>query len=214
MPNKSNHSTLVVTGVMALMALVLGVYLSQQWYSTKSMDVSQFNGTILSKPRSIDPFVLTGIDNKPFDNHQLLGHWTMIFFGFTHCGSICPTTMAELGKMTRLLEKKGAKTLPQVVMISVDPSRDSLDKLAHYVKAFDPHFYGARGEDEEIRRMTQELGVAFSKVEKKSKDGTQQYTVEHTGTIMLFNPRGELMGFFTSPHQASMLAQDYLKLIA
>lgn len=214
MPNKSNHMTLILTGFLALMALVFGVYLSQQWFSEKSIDISQFNGTILTKPRIIHPFVLTGTDSKRFDNHELQNHWTMMFFGFTQCGSICPTTMAELGKMMRLLTQKGIKPLPQVVMISVDPARDSVEKLAKYVKAFDSHFYGARGEPDEVTRMAKEMGVAFSKVVAKSNDSSKHYTIEHTGTIMLLNPRGELAGFFTSPHQASMLAQDYIRLVS
>lgn len=214
MRSKLNHMTLIFTGLLSLLALVFGVYLSQQWFMPKSIDVSQFKGTILSKPRVIQPFVLIGIDGKQFDNHQLQGNWTMVFFGFTQCGSICPVTMAELGKMMRLLEQKEIKPLPHVVMISLDPTHDTRKKLAHYVKAFDPHFYGARGQEAEVARMAKEMGVAFSKVAVKSNDASQHDTIEHTGTIMLLNPQGELAGFFTSPHQASMLAKDYMRLVS
>jgi protein SCO1/2 len=155
---------------------------------------------------------LTGIDNAPFTNASMKGHWTMVFFGFTNCGSICPTTMAELGKMYHLLEKKSAKNLPQVVMISVDPERDNLDKLSHYVKAFDPHFYGARGDESAVNAMTKEMGVAYAKIATPTDANPQNYDIEHTGTVMLFNPNGELSAFFTMPHYASSLAKDYLML--
>ena len=138
----------------------------------------------------------------------------MVFFGFTHCGYMCPTTMAELGKTYRLLAEKGVSPLPQVVMISVDPDRDSLVKLGHYVKAFDPHFYGARGSEASIKSMSSEMGIAYLKVADKDAKNTNNYDIEHTGSVMLFNPKGELAAFFTSPHQADLLAKDYTLLVA
>jgi protein SCO1/2 len=179
----------------------------------KQVDASQLHGTWLEKSRVIETFSLVGIDQKPFDNTSLQGRWTMMFFGFTHCGSVCPVTMAELAKMYRLLEEKDVKNLPRVVMISVDPERDSLDKLNHYVKAFDPHFYGARGDEEVISALTRELGVAWLKVTRHADDASEDYDIEHTGTVMLFNPKGELAAFFTTPHDAKLLAKDYMLIV-
>lgn len=211
MPRKNNRTAITVIGLIAFVALIAGLFASQK-VQNKSIDTHQFHGTLLDKPRPISSFVLTGIDNVPFNNASMQGHWTMVFFGFTNCGSICPTTMAELGKMYHLLEKKGTKNLPQVVMISVDPERDSLDKLSHYVKAFDPHFYGARGDDNSVSAMTKEMGVAYAKVALPTDENPQNYDIEHTGTVMLINPKGELSAFFTMPHYASLLAKDYLLL--
>ncbi len=209
MPKKNNRMAITVIGLLAFAALIAGLFVSQKEQS-KSIDVRQFHGTLLDTPRVVSPFVLTGVDDVPFNNASLKGNWTMVFFGFTNCGSICPTTMAELGKMYHRLEKKGTKKLPQVVMISVDPERDNLDKLSHYVKAFDPHFYGARGDEKSINAMTKEMGLAYAKI--AIPGDPQNYDIEHTGTVMLFNPKGELTAFFTMPHYASMLAKDYLLL--
>jgi protein SCO1/2 len=214
MPNKNKRMMMTVVGLLGVIALVLGLFISQQLRLSKSHDLSQIHGTLLDKPRDIHAFELMGIDNAPFNNASLQGHWTMVFFGFTNCGAICPTTMAELGKMYRLLEEEGAKTLPHVVMVSVDPERDSLDKLDHYVKAFDPHFYGARGEDNAVTLMTKEIGIAYTKIVRQGNEHSQTYDIDHTGTVILFNPRGELSAFFTMPHQASLLAKDYLLLIS
>ena len=205
---------MTVAGLLALVALVLGVFISQFVHMNKGIDVRQFNGTLLDKPREVRPFALTGIDNVSFNNASLQGHWTMMFFGFTSCSSICPTTMAELGKMYRLLEEKGVKALPSVVMVSVDPGRDSLDKLDHYVKAFNPHFYGARGDEKSINKITQEMGIAYAKIALQGSVDAQNYDIEHTGTVILFNPQGELSAFFTVPHKAPLLAKDYLLLIS
>ena len=214
MLDRKNRITLTVACLFALAALILGIFISQHVREDHVIDVQQFHGTYLDKPRAVKAFSLTGIDNKSFNNASLLGHWTMMFFGFTNCGHVCPTTMAELGKMYRLIEDKGVKTLPQIVMISVDPERDSLDKLDHYVKAFHPEFYGARGDEASIAKLSQELGVAYTKMMLKGHDDSQHYDIEHTGTVMLFNPKGELNAFFTMPHQASFLAKDYLLLVS
>lgn len=207
---RKNRVMATIIILIAFMALMAGFFCAQHVY--KKPVQAQWHGTLLDKPRAIEPFSLTGIDHQPFNNQSLQGTWTMMFFGFTSCGSICPTTMAELGKMYRLLEKKAVKTLPQVVMISIDPARDSLKTLSHYVKAFDSHFYGAKGNQATIDAMTHELGIAYYKIARKDADGVKDYTIEHTGTIMLFNPKGQLMAFFTMPHQADLLVHDYLLL--
>ena len=197
--------------LLAFVALVLGVMVSKY---IRANAMERFHGTILNKTRVIAPFSLMGTDHQAFSNDRLKGQWTLVFFGFTNCGSICPTAMAQLAKMYRLLEKKAITPLPQVVMISVDPERDSLDKLDAYVKAFDPHFYGAVGDDKSMHKLTQEMGIAHTKVALRDKPNSKDYDIEHTGTILVFNPNGELNAFFTMPHQASLLAADYQLLTA
>lgn len=214
MPNKTKRLTLTIAGLLAIVALSAGLFVSQHMHTPKTLDVSQFHGTLLTEPRAVQAFSLTGIDHKPFDNARLRGSWTMVFFGFTHCGYMCPTTMAELGKTYRLLKDKGVKTLPHVVMISVDPERDNLKKLGEYVKAFDVNFYGARGDTAVINAMTHEMGIAYLKVARNDAIDPTNYDIEHTGSIVLFNPRGEIVAFFTSPHQAELLAKDYMLLVA
>jgi protein SCO1/2 len=211
MPTKNNRVVITIIGLLAFIALIFGLFTAQQ-VQYKGVNTSQFHGTYLKKPRAVRSFSLTGVDKMPFNNTSLKGHWTMLFFGFTRCGSICPTTMTELGKMYRLLQRKGTKKLPQVVMVSVDPDRDSGDQLNQYVKAFDPHFYGAWGDEEVINAMTKEMGIAYAKIAISGDEDPQHYDIEHTGTVLLFNPKGQLSAFFTMPHYASSLAKDYLLL--
>src|ERR1700744_1123951 len=125
MPAQKNRVTLTVIALIALMALFAGLFVSQYFYSKNKIDANNFYGTLLDKPRQIDQFALTGTDNQPFTNASLNGQWTMIFFGFTNCGYVCPTTMAELAKMYRILEEKKVTPLPRVVLISIDPQRDN-----------------------------------------------------------------------------------------
>ncbi|TAL65125.1 MAG: SCO family protein [Legionella sp.] len=203
---------LTVISLVAIGALFTGIFISQHLQASKKIEVADFHGTYLEKPRTVNQFTLTGMDEKSFDNASLQGKWTMVFFGFTSCGYLCPTTMAELGKMYRQLEEKGVKNLPRVVMISIDPDRDSTEKLSHYVTAFHPSFYGARGEDASIKAMTREMGIAYAKVLSKEGAEPKNYDIQHSGAVMLFNPKGELNAFFTTPHHADLLVKDYMLL--
>ena len=162
--NKNNRIMITVVSLLGFVALMLGFFVSQHVSLNKGIDVSQFHGTVLEKPRKVHAFALTGTDHIPFNNASLQGHWTMVFFGFTNCSSLCPTTLAKLGNMYRLLEANQVRPLPQVVMISLDPERDSLDKLDHYVKAFDRRFYGAQGDEASVNKLTKEIGIAYTKI--------------------------------------------------
>jgi len=212
MSAKNNRIALTVVVLLAFAALVTGVFVSQHMHSSKTIDRTQFHGTLLDEPREVASFELTGTDSKPFNNQSLKDQWTMVFFGFTNCGYLCPTTMAELAKTYRLLEQNGVNPLPNIVMISIDPERDTLEKLKQYSTSFDPHFSGARGDEAVVKGMTHEMGVAYMKVTTPSADPAN-YDIQHSGAVMLFNPQGQLTAFFTTPHQADLLAKDYELLV-
>lgn len=214
MSSKSKNVLNTVVFLFAVAGLLTGIFVWQHLYAKKKIDVNQFHGTYLENPRAVNQFVLEGIDHQIYDNSRLKGQWTLMFFGFTNCGYLCPTTMAELAKMYRILEKNGVKQLPQVVMISIDPDRDTLNKLKHYVQSFHTHFYGARGEESLIKQIAYEMGIAFAKVVNKETHDPQNYEVEHSGAVILFNPQGELNAFFTTPHRADLLVKDYLLLVS
>ena len=209
---KQNRVYITIGSLLVFMALVLGLYVYQTNEARHQRFVYQsFNGTLLKQPREIVTFALEGTNGVPFNNQSLKNHWTMMFFGFTQCGSICPTTLAELSKMMTILHKQKV-ALPQVVMISVDPERDSLEQLTHYLHSFNHNFIGARGHDEVVAKLTKDMGIAYTKI-AMSADSESNYNIDHTGTIILLNPQGKLAGFFTMPHQASALAKDYLLVV-
>jgi protein SCO1/2 len=211
------HSKAVIWTIsilVALAALYAGFFVSQQGFFKKTIDENTFHGAYLQQPRALNPFHLMGIDKKPFDNASLQGHWTILFFGFTNCGYLCPTTMTKLNKMYRLLEQKGIKNRPQMVMISIDPQRDTRKKLAQYVTTFNKDFYGARGEEAAIKSMTQELGIAYEKITSKAGETTQNYQMEHSGALIVLNPQGELNAFFTPPLQADLVVKDLILIMS
>ena len=94
-------------------------------------------------------------------------------------------------------------------MVSIDPERDTLPKMAQYVKAFDPHFFGARGDGSSVHQMARGMGIVYMKVAAERGSPAENYNIQHSGAVMLFNPQGELAAFFTPPNTAEDIAADY-----
>lgn len=153
------------------------------------------NGAVLLQtPRKFSEFEFTDHKGQPFGMEQLKDKWSLIFFGFTHCPDICPTTMASAAKMYAGLEDDEKDQL-QVILISLDPERDTTEKLAEYVPYFNPGFIGATGNKYVLLKLATELNVAFSKVELEGGD----YTIDHSGNMILVNPYGHYYGFLKPP---------------
>lgn len=169
-------------------------------------DPEVFYGTLLEIPRNSPNFDLVGIDGKPYTQDALKGQWTWMFFGFTHCGSICPVTMAKLAKFYQQLQEKNIMPLPKIIFITLDPEQDSLERLKHYVQSYQENFFAARGSEVQIEQLTHALGVAYMQA-------TDQQPIEHSGTLMVFNPEGKLAAFFTPPHKVKHWVSDYQTLV-
>lgn len=193
-------------------AMSLGMATQQLWAKFTKVQYAAY-GTLLTKPRPMPPFTLEGTAGYPIDLDHLAGHWTYLFFGFTHCASICPVTMAELATMYRSISHHKNLPKPLVVMITLDPKRDDIKRMKDYVQSFHPEFVGASGGERDIQSLAHYLGVAYTYVKSNAQKRTDDYSIEHTGAIMLLNPRGELVAFFTPPHRAEGLVQDYQYLV-
>jgi len=130
-----------------------------------------------------------------------------MFFGFTHCPDVCPTTLFTLARSIDLLRDLPAADIPQVILVSVDPGRDTPETLASYVPYFHPDFLGITGDMAAILALTQAMGVAFAYTPIEGPDGG--YAVDHTASIFLVNPAGQLTAIFGTPHSAEDIAHDY-----
>ena len=115
--------------------------------------------------------------------------------------------------MYRLLSQHSDLPSPWIVMVTLDPKRDDLVRMKEYVQSFNPHFLGASGGQRETKNLARYLGVAYTHVKSSAQNRTNDYSIEHTGAVMLLNPHGELVAFFTPPHQADGLVQDYQYLV-
>lgn len=167
--------------------------------------------TLLDAGRPLAAFELTDQNGREFLRESLRGQWTMMFFGFTHCPDVCPTTLATLRELRRILADLPLEDQPVIVLVSVDPARDTPEALARYVAHFDPQFLGVTGPPEAIEMLTRDLGVAVS-IGPSSDDGN--YTIDHTAAIFLIDPSAEYVAVFGSPHAADVIARDFRSIVA
>ena len=168
------------------------------------------NGAIvLNTPRIFSDFDLVDHRGDMFTKARLTDKWSMIFFGFTNCPDVCPTTLATLNDTYSKLKDAEKENL-QIIMITLDAERDSVAKLAEYMPYFNADFIGVTGNKHLIRRLTAEINVAYNKVPLEGQD----YTVDHSSQIVLVKPKGDYHGFFKAPHSEIMLRQTWRSIYA
>ncbi len=198
---------LAIVAVVSAVEIYFGLLQRKEVVNNVKID-----GVFLAQTQKINDFKLTATTDKTFSKADLKGRWTMMFFGFTNCGMVCPTSMAALNDMYKLLEKDlPANQLPQVVMVSVDPDRDSLKRMKDYVRSFNSNFIGARAPITDTVELEKQLHIAAAKIQADGQ-GKNQYTINHSAEVLLFNPEGEVQAFLSYPHEAGQMAKDY-KLI-
>ena len=178
---------------------------------------------LLPTPRDIAAFKLTDHMGKTFDRSSINGRWSFVFFGFVSCPDVCPTSMSVLGTVDRQLQASNPELAEQFqgILVSVDPERDSTENLASYATAFSPRFLGVTGPREDLVGLTTQVNVAFAKVplteppplESAAADvAADAYTVDHTGNIVIINPRGHYHGFIKLPHDSETIRLTFQTL--
>ena len=152
------------------------------------------------------PFTLVGSDGRPFSSAKLTGKPYAIFFGFTHCPDVCPTTLA---RMVKLRQEIGAGDRPfEIVFVSVDPERDGPAEVGKYAELFNSPITGLTGSPAQIEQVKKQFGI-FS---KKVPDGSGDYSVDHTATVLLFDHNGRFTATI-APEEQDAAALAKLKRI-
>jgi len=199
---------ILIAGVAAA-ALTLGAIAS---FLTSRPEAPNIDGLLWPQSKALADFDLEDHRGKAFTLDALKGRWTLLFFGYTHCPDVCPVTLAVLKNAIALMSETGADTAaPQVVFVSVDPKRDSLEHLGAYVEYFNPRFLGVTGSDANLKAFARQLGVLYVLTEP---DANGEYLVDHTAAIFLIDPRGHLVALFQAPHAAATLAQNIPRIQA
>lgn len=150
----------------------------------------KFNGVDITGAEYAKALSLTDPEGRKRSLAEFKGKVVVVFFGFTQCPDVCPTTMAELAEVRRRLGPDGDRV--QGVFVTVDPERDTAQVLGEYVKALDPSFVGLRGSVDEVTQAARDFKVFFQKV--PSKDG-KSYTMDHTAGSYVFDPEGKVRLF-------------------
>ncbi len=209
--NSQRGIRLTLLCVMVFVALILAGFIHKisQPRILNVYELRENGAVLLDTPRKFSDFELLDHSGQVFNADNLIGKWTLLFFGFTHCPDICPTTMAAAAKMYEGLEPEDKEQL-QVVLISLDPERDTTEKLSQYVPYFNPDFIGATGNQYVLLKLATELNVAFNKVQLEGGD----YTIDHGANMVLINPYGHYHGFFKPPFEEGSMRMAWQSIKA
>ena len=169
-------------------------------------------GILWPDPRPLQPFQLEDSRGRAYTREDLTGHWTFLAFGYTSCPDVCPLTLAELVRLRALVDREGDE-LPAVrfAFLSVDPQRDTAERLGEYVRYFDPEFIGLRAPDADLVTLTGQLGVYFHRDAPHADGG---YQVQHSATIALSDPDARVQALLPMPHDAGRMLRVFSQLAA
>jgi protein SCO1/2 len=178
--------------------------------STKKTIPKELMAVLRQQPRPIQPFTLIDKNEQAFTNKNLKGKWSFVFFGYTYCPDICPTTLFTLKQINNVLKKQPQTASDfQVVFVSIDPERDKPKKLAEYTEYFNKEFIAVTGLTDNLNRFTKQFSAAYI---KEKTDASGNYLMGHTSSIFLVDPRMNIVASFSPPHSAETITSQYLKI--
>ena len=195
--------------ILVIVAFAAGLILARLLTPARIAPPETERATVLPEPRSLPPLELVDQDGRALPAGFFASHWTLVFFGFTQCPDICPTTLATLAQVRAQLADLPEVARPRVLLVSVDPERDPPERLAAYVRFFDPSFLGATGSAEATAAAAAAFGVPYARVEMPEGG----YTMDHGSGLFLVGPGGGLVAYLSAPHEAAIIARDFRRVL-
>lgn len=207
-----NTRTALLLGFIAAAIAVIFFWQAVSMQQTASLKEIRLFPNALALPE----FSLLDESSREFNNDSLLGKWTLLFFGYTHCPDVCPITMSNMAAIVAKLTPTQQQNL-QVVLVSVDPERDSASDLKTYVEFFNKNFKGVTGTHEQIQPFAKSLGAIYFKGEEDEKGN---YPVDHSSKIFLVNPKGLRAGLLdgqkippATSYPLDLIAEDLINIL-
>lgn len=218
--------TKTIYGIIALISISAGAVGFHLIKQTKQLPPPEY-ALHYQQARPISAFTLTDELGQPFSNEQLRDKWSLVFFGYTSCPDVCPTTLQNLNFIYEDLTTIASNS--QVLLVSVDPKRDSTEKLKQYIGYFNPNFKALRAEHDVLFPFSRNLGLMYAITSKETSKGEvdvpaedENYWVDHSASLVLINPAGKITAIFR-PEQVvgevpsidnEKLLSDYQKIVA
>lgn len=218
--------TKTIYGIIALISISAGAVGFHLIKQTKQFPPPEY-ALHYKQARPISAFTLTDELGQPFSNEQLRDKWSLVFFGYTSCPDVCPTTLQNLNFIYEDLTTIASNS--QVLLVSVDPKRDSTEKLEQYIGYFNPNFKALRAEHDVLFPFSRNLGLMYAITSKETSKGEvdvpagdENYWVDHSASLVLINPAGKITAIFR-PEQVvgevpsidnEKLLSDYQKIVA
>jgi len=196
---------------LILAALLLAGVAAGLWFAQRGGDAPQpMHATVLPAGNELPAFSAVTHTGDPVDAGVFAGQWDLVFFGFTHCPDVCPLTLSLLAEVRSEMAQRGEAPLPRIVLVSVDPERDTPQRLADYVGYFGDANLGITGEPGEIRKLADALGIFF----EQTALGDDDYTVDHSTVVLLIDPEGRFRALFSTPHKVEYFVSDLPVIMA
>ncbi len=191
-----------VLSCLAFMAIVLSLFISRMNTAREltEQEYKDLGAYFIDPPRQLSGFQLISDQNMSFAIDDFKGKWSILFFGFTFCPDICPLTMKQLSNVKEELKDKANRI--NFYLVSIDPDRDSPENLRTYLDNFDEEFIGLTGEIDKIYKFSTQVNAPFFPVVNSNEEN---YTVDHSGSLVLINPEGNYAGFFRAPHDQNKI---------
>ena len=168
-------------------------------------DTSNFHGSDITEAQLNGRIELTSHDNEAFDSNNLLGNVVAVFFGFTHCPDICPTSLTELKMITEQLDQPEKF---KVLFVSVDPGRDTVDELKNYIPRFGDNMTGLTGSKDQIKKVADQFKVFYQAVPQGN-----DYTIDHSAGIYIIDKSGQVRIRFPYGTDKALMIEDINKLL-
>ncbi len=187
-------------GTLALLLLV-GVA-GLHFLGGSGAPVPSIQGAVFQEPRPLPEFELVDQHGQPLRRPDLAERWTLLYFGYTFCPDVCPTTLQTLGALQQHLDRQDSGADVDVLFVSVDPMRDRPERLGQYVPLFGPRIRAATGD---VADLAEALGVVYARV---GEPGDPKYLIDHSSAVLLIDPRVRLYAVMTAPHTVEHLVND------
>ncbi|WNF46952.1 SCO family protein [Pseudomonas sp. SG20056] len=198
------RTQITVFVLVAIVALVLGLTVNKVLTSKGQGDPTVLLDAgivLLPQSRSLPELSLTNQDGQTVAVDQLKDQWSLLFFGYTFCPDICPATLAQLRQLQGQLPPETLAKL-RIVLVTVDPHRDTPEQLKKYLDYFDAGFIGLTGEEAIIQKLANGVSIPFIPADTSKEN----YTVDHSGNLVLIGPDGKQRGFIRAPINNTKLA--------
>ena len=204
----SNSKFLIpVMIAVAVLAAASGFYISLKQNQQARQINPGIDGLFWPNPKQLNEFSVLDQHGNPFSLEQIKGKWSLVFFGYTHCPDICPITMSVMSESYKMLAQQNKDT--QTIFVSVDPGRDTTDKLLQYVNYFNPEFIGLGGDLNMIQGLTKQIGIAFY---YNKEESNENYLVDHSASVFLIDPKGRLVGKLSPPHKKEQIVKQFITI--
>lgn len=202
-----NRTTLYI--LVVAVAVGLGLWAAERWHGARTQAAPALATVrLFPQPRELPAFALRQSDGTQLVPGELKGHWTLVFLGFTHCPDICPTTLTELAQAQKPWEALPASTRPRVLFVSVDPERDSPDRIGEYAHAFHRDTLAATAELPALEAFARSLSLVFAKAPAPEGAPPEAYSVDHSATIAVLDPQARMAGIIQPPLDPRAIAAD------